>query len=192
MIPVLAAGLASFLMSTSALAANGTVQFGPFHSTSIDNGCSGPWATDTFDRYFKVHDNRDGTFAVTEDFKNGTFVTQQGASPGATCVNDPHHGTLVNGGVKGSFQGFLTGSVTSGTFNQNGCSALLADCTTTTGFLTAVFGAEGPATFACDPGSSECFNFEYNSSDKSLQYHHWQDKADNQGGEQFIGDIANQ
>jgi hypothetical protein len=47
--------------------------------------------------------------------------------------------------------------------------------------------------FTCNAGYAGCvFNFEYNSNDQSLRYHHWQDKSDNHGGEQFIGDIANE
>ena len=170
----------------------GTDHFGPFASSTTDNGCSGPWATDTANRFFTVHDNGDGTFSVREEYKDGTFVTTGPLSPGNNCPNDPHHGTVVNPGIIGNFQGFITGTVTSTTYDPNGCSTSGADCTTTNGFLTAVFGAQGPATFTCNLGYAGCdFNFEYSSNDQSLQYHHWQDKADNHGGEQFIGDIAN-
>ena len=44
-------------------------QYGPFHSTSPDSGtCGNSWATDTFDRFFRVQPspNADGTFSVTE------------------------------------------------------------------------------------------------------------------------------
>ena len=90
----------------------------------------------------------------------------------------------------GEFQGFLTGTVTSSTFSPNGCAGG-TKCATLAGFLLAVFG---PAqTFTCNTGFGGCeFNFEYHSSDQSLQFHHWQDKSDNAGGEKFVGDIANQ
>jgi len=180
------------LLFPATAAANGTEHFGPFPSTTPDNGtCGQPWATDTVDRDFSVHDNGDGTFRVKEQFKNGSFVTTGPASPGA-CETDQHHGTTVRPGVVGNFTGFLDGTVTSTTYNPNGCSAAGADCTTTQGFLLAVFGASGPATFTCNLGYAGCsFNFEYSSSDKTLTYHHWQDKSDNHGGEQFVGDIAN-
>jgi hypothetical protein len=167
----------------------GTQKLGPFPSTSPDGGTCGPWANDTFDRSFSVHDNGDGTFNVTEDFRDGTFTTIGGASPGG-CEISGNHGTTVNGGIVGEFQGFLSGTVTSATFNPKGCDGGM-QCATLAGFLKAVFAPT--ETFTCTSGFGGCdFNFEYHSSDQSLEYHHWQDKSDNHGGEQFIGDIANE
>lgn len=182
---IVTAALALASLTLPALAANnGTDHFGPFASTSTDGGsCGVPWANDTFNRFFTVHDNGDGTFAVREEFKDGTFTTIGGVSPGS-CESTNHHGTIVTPGITGDFQGFLAGTVTSSTYNPNGCSTPSA-CTTIAGFLTAVFGVITLNTTS--------FNFEYHSSDKSLQYHHWQDKSADKGtGEQFIGDIATQ
>ncbi|OLE76866.1 MAG: hypothetical protein AUG02_03405 [Chloroflexi bacterium 13_1_20CM_2_70_9] len=154
---------------------NGTQQIGPFDSTSTDNGsCSQPWAIDMFQRLFKVHDNGDGTFAVREEFREGRFVTS------------------------GPVQGFLEGTVTSATFSPDACTQ--ATCSTLAGFLTTTFGAGG-ATFTCNTGTGKCtFNFEYNSPDQSLRYHHWTDRGgytQAQDGtfvydEVFSGDIANE
>ena len=63
-IVVLAGSLA--LLTVSAAHADssggGTQDFGPFPSSSPDGGtCGAPWANDTFDRSFRVHDNGDGT-----------------------------------------------------------------------------------------------------------------------------------
>src|SRR5438874_544408 len=72
-------------------AAGSTQQFGPYPSTSPDSGtCGNDWATDTFDRQFKVstRPNADGTYTVNEEFKNGSFVTMAGPSPGA-CQTNP-------------------------------------------------------------------------------------------------------
>ena len=101
---------------------NGNTQhFGPFDSTSVDNGsCSLPWAVDTFQRDFKVSDNGDGTFTVREEYKNGSFVTMDGGSPGA-CETDQRHGTVVLPGVNGTFTGYLEGTVSGGTYNPGGC-----------------------------------------------------------------------
>ncbi|HEX6349880.1 MAG TPA: hypothetical protein VF160_10890 [Candidatus Dormibacteraeota bacterium] len=163
----------------------GTVQFGPFASGSPDGGTCAPWAMDTFNRSFSVHDNGDGTFRVTEDFKDGTFVTTGPASPGG-CETSNHHGSTVSPGITGSLRGYLTGTVSSNTFNPSGCAA--GDCTTAAGFILAVFGPA--ARFTCFVGPADCdFNFEYDSSDPSLVYRHWQDKS-SPDGEQFIGDIA--
>ncbi|HEY8641197.1 MAG TPA: hypothetical protein VIO84_00370 [Candidatus Dormibacteraeota bacterium] len=190
-IAVLAVSLA-LLTGTAAQAdssGGGTQKFGPFASTSPDGGTCAPWANDTFDRSFSVHDNGDGTFKVSEYFRDGTFTTTGPASPGS-CETSNHHGSTVKPGIVGDFQGYLSGTVTSSTFDPQGCAGGV-QCATLAGFLLAVFG---PAeTFTCNLGYAGCdFNFEYHSSDQSLEYHHWQDKSDNHGGEQFIGDIANE
>ena len=161
--------------------------FGPYTSTTTDNGsCSQPWATDTFQRDFKVKDNGDGTFRVRVEYKQGSFVTLGGVSPGA-CETD-HHGTAVRAGVTGNMHGYLEGTVTSSSFNPSGCDA--ADCSTNGGFVAAVFGPT--ATFTCFEGYADCaFNFEYAAGDQGLLYHHWQDASTNPpGGEIFRGDIA--
>lgn len=172
----------------------GTDHFGPFASSSVDHGCGVFWANDTFDRYFTVHSNGNSTFQVREELKNGSFVTLGSASPSSACPGDQHHGTTLQSGIKGNMQAYLMGTVTSSSYNPDGCTESSADCTSVDGFLTAVFGTSGPSTFTCDLGYAGCdFNFEYNSNDSSLQYHHWQDKSDPATvGEQFVGDIANE
>ena len=127
---------------------------------------------------------------MREEFKNGVFITIGGVSPGA-CETNERHGQTVRGGVTGSFQGYLEGTVTSTTFDPNGCAAMGADCTTTSGFLAAVFGPAGPATFTCNNGFAGCrFGFEYAAGDQSLLFHHWSDTSNGPGDEVFHGDIA--
>ncbi len=178
------AGLFAVATATGALADNGgTMHFGPFAGTSPDGGtCGAAWATDAFNRVFTVHDNGDGTFRVTEDFRDGTFITIGPASPGR-CETSGHHGTLLNPAVNGNFRGFLAGTVASTTFTLAACDTAGA-CSTTAGFVAAVFGSGAAFVVAT-------FNFEYDSNDQTLEYHHWQDKS-SPTGEQFIGDIANQ
>ena len=184
---VVLAGMLALLTATGAQADNsGTVHLGPFASVSPDGGtCGAPWANDTFDRVFTVHDNGDGTFRLREDFRNGTFVTIGSASPGA-CETSDHHGSTVQSGVEGRFTGFLMGTVSDGTFNPAACANDPSACyTSTISFVTAVFGSGASLATAT-------FNFEYSSSDQSLEYHHWQDKSDGISGETLSGDIANQ
>ncbi len=167
-------------------------KFGPFHSTSPDNGsCGQQWAEDTFDRVFKVKDNKDGTFRVTEEFKRGMFTTTGPVSPGA-CEPDSRHGMTVLPGVLGKFNGVLEGTVTGGTLNANGCDATGTPCDSTAGFIAATFGPG--ATFSCfAAGPNDCrFRFEYSAPDQGLIFHHWVDASDNNGNEFFRGDIANQ
>src|SRR5438874_9566702 len=61
-----------------------TQHYGPYSSGSPDSGtCGNDWAEDTFDRHFIVRTALDGTIMVVEQFKNGSFMTYAGASPGA-------------------------------------------------------------------------------------------------------------
>jgi len=155
--------------------------------TVTDNGtCGNGWATDTSKRTWSIKPNGNGTFRVGRQDK-GTFVTLAGQSPGA-CDTTGKHGHLVNVGVRGKFRGYLRGTVSGGTFNPNATcnAACIGD---TKAFIAAFFPG---GTFTCSQGYAGCkFNFEYSSPDKSLVFHHWQDKGTNGVTEQFTGDIAN-
>jgi hypothetical protein len=152
-----------------------------------DHGsCGNGWATDTSNRTWSVKPNGNGTFRVTRKDK-GTFVTLAGQSPGA-CDKTGKHGHLVSAGVHGKFRGYLSGTVSGGTFNPKATcdAACIGD---TTKFITAFFPG---GTFTCLQGFAGCkFNFEYSSPAKTLAFHHWQDKGTNGVTEQFTGDIAN-
>src|SRR5213078_240269 len=85
----------------------GATHYGPYPSSSPDSGtCGNDWATDTFDRHFTVKHNADGTFTVIEQFKDGSFVTNVGRSPGA-CETSPLGTATVNGGLVGSMHGYF-------------------------------------------------------------------------------------
>ena len=174
----------SFFVIASAMAGPGTQHLGPYPSTSPDNGsCGAVWANDSFDRNFTIISNGGNNFTVKEEFKKGSFVTTGPVSPGA-CETTPHHGSTLIAGITGSFQGSIDFNVNSTTYNPTGCNASPTTCSTFAGFLAAVFPG-GTATVTS-------FNFEYSSSDKSLGYHHWQDKSDQAVNDKFEGDIANQ
>jgi hypothetical protein len=166
-----------------------STHLGPFPTAADPDGgsCGGSWAVDNFDRFLTVHDNGDGTFRVREDFKNGTFVTTGPASPGG-CEADSHHGKVVGSGINGTFHGYLEGTVSGGRFNPAGCAT--ANCTTTSGLIAATFGAG--AAFTCLSGApATCtFAFEYAAGAQGLLFHHWEDRNDKTGTEEFKGDIA--
>jgi hypothetical protein len=145
------------------------------------------WATDTSTRTWSVKTNKNGTFRVTRRDK-GSFLTNGGQSPGACATGTKKHGHLVNAGIRGKLRGYLTGTVSGGTFNPNAtCNAACIGDTAT--FISTFFPG---GTFTCSQGYAGCkFNFEYSSPDKSLRFHHWQDKGTNGVSEQFVGDIAN-
>ena len=159
-----------------------------FTFTTTDNSCHGtPWANDVLTRTYSVHANHDGTFRVTRRDK-GHFTTIGGPSPGS-CPNDKHHGTVVRAGVTGKTVGFLTGTVSGGTFNPK--ATCVAECFTDT-FITTFFGSG--ATFSCFVDSPDCkFNYNYTAPAQNLKFHHWQDKGKGSGAqlnEVFVGDIA--
>lgn len=125
------------LLSMAAItaSANGTQHYGPFMSTSPDSGsCGNDWATDTFERHFTVSNDRT---RVTEEFKNGTFVTMAGSSPGS-CENGNTPHTNVAGGM-GKLEGSFDIVVSGGQFNPNAVCTT-ATCGTTAGFIATVFG----------------------------------------------------
>ena len=205
MVPVLA--LAALAFTTVAFAADGhgdkgkkpsprQAAFGPYDYTSLDNGsCSNingsgavPWAVDTIKRTWRVRRNDDGSFRV-ERRDRGSFVTTGPVSPGKCDTRGQQHGSVVVAGVKGKMHGSLSGTVTGGTFNANGCSAAGATCATVSGFISATFGAG--ASFTCANGYAGCrFDFEYSSRDGQLEYRHWQDRGTDGVHEYFSGDIA--
>jgi hypothetical protein len=133
-----------------------------------------------------VRSNGDGTFRVTRRDK-GTFVTAAGQSPGK-CDTIGRHGSTVAAGVHGKFRGYLTGTVSGGTFNPTAtCNAACVGDTSV--FIATVFGAS--AKYTCLEGYAGCkFNFEYASPNATLRFHHWQDKGTNGVTEQLTGDIA--
>lgn len=153
--------------------------YGPFASSSPDSGtCGNDWANDTFDRFFRVNTNPnpDDTYTVVEQFKNGTFTTVEGASPGA-CETNPG-GTLA-AGITGTLTGDFIITVSGGTFNPGAdCSV---DCNTTAGFIHTVFGSSASYDVFT-------FAFNYSSSDQSLLLRTWRNASANRGGN--LGDIA--
>jgi hypothetical protein len=156
--------------------------FGPYASASADSGtCGNDWANDTFDRYFTVTKNADGTYYVREDYREGRFVTIAGVSPGA-CNTSPipviGNGSTIGAGVRGQFSGFLAGQVTGGTYQAaGGCPA---PCNGDT-FIATHFGA---AVWSVAP-----FRFRYEAESDGLRLNKWQNASPDQGGNQ--GDIAN-
>ncbi|HVS06837.1 MAG TPA: hypothetical protein VHK65_11840 [Candidatus Dormibacteraeota bacterium] len=187
MVSMAAVALALVPMAAAADEGEGDQHFGPFASASTDSGtCGNNWAADTFTRNFVVHQNADGTFRLVELFSNGKFVTIAGASPGA-CQSGTNNGSTVASGIHGRFGGFFNGTIT-GTpaYNPHGCD-IPAPCTTTSGFVLAVFGPG--AQYGCVSGPGSCsFFFGYFSPHQGLKSHIWINASADLGGNR--GDIA--
>jgi hypothetical protein len=161
----------------------GATHYGPYPSNSPDSGtCGNDWATDTFDRHFTVKHNADGTFTVIQQFKNGSFVTNVGFSPGACDLDEPDNtGGVVNNGIKGSMDGYFiiplpTGTMQTSTDSSCVAGMPLAPCTTTD-FINSHF------TPACYPATCPVttFFFRYNAGDQQLVEHEWKNASDDRG-----------
>ena len=164
-----------------------TQHFGPYSSGSPDSGtCGNDWAQDTFDRDFTVRSNGDGTYTIVEQFKNGSFVTSDGPSPGACDVTYFNHGTTIVAGKTGSMHGyFIVSNVGSQMSSSSFCNATLntnAGCTTER-FINTHFTSCYPVTCTVTT-----FFDHYAAGDQSLLYHEWKNASADRGGNG--GDIA--
>jgi hypothetical protein len=159
---------------------------------TTDNGCSGvQWANDTLTRTVKVHLDKDGSYRVRLEDR-GTFLTTGGISPGNCPSNKSKHGTTVLAAVTGKVKGYITGTVTGGTFNPK-ATCVAVPCTKAV-FIAAFFGAG--AQFSClSASSTDCkFDYKYKAHGQNLRYHNWRDSGHGAGAmlkEKFKGDIAN-
>jgi hypothetical protein len=156
--------------------------------TTTDSGCDGHvWANDTFKRTYTVKKKDDGSYRLTA-FDRGTFTTVAGASPqGCPNVDNPHHGSTVTAGITGHFGGFLTQTITGGTFNPKATCAAVCD---RAAFVASFFGASAQQNL----DKNVNYLFVFMSKDPSLKYHLWLDRghAGSTGGLKTVdrGDIA--
>ena len=165
---------------------NATQHYGPYPSGSPDSGtCGNDWANDTFDRHFTVKSNQDGTFTVIEQFKDGSFTTMLGPSPGA-CETNP--GGVVAADVVGSMHGYFIIPIPfAQTSNDPHCDATTptnTDCTTAT-FVNTHFAS---CAYPAPPCAVTTFFFHYNAVDQGLVKHEWKNASGDRGGNS--GDIA--
>jgi hypothetical protein len=163
-----------------------TQHYGPYRSDSPDSGSCGPdWANDTFDRYFTVRSNGDGTYTVVEQFKNGSFVTTGPISPGACDVGTNHDSTIAPDKT-GSMHGyFIITNVDTQTQTSPYCDATNntnTDCTTTT-FINSHFVPCYQVTCTVTT-----FFDHYAAGDQNLLFHQWKNASADRGGDD--GDIA--
>jgi hypothetical protein len=130
-----------------ALATNtgkGPITAGPVAIVGADDigTCNNVWAQDSFDKFYALTTNKDGTYNLQVNYKNGTFVTNAGFSPGA-CESGTNNGSTVAAGVTGRTHQEYNATVTAtSTPNSNpDCGLNNVGCTSSTQFLNAVFGA---------------------------------------------------
>ena len=126
-----------FASVTSVGAAGATQHYTIANSGSTDSGTCGPdWAIDTFDRDYTISAGQ-----VVEQFKNGTFTTIGGPSPGAceTASGPLGNGHMVAPGVTGKMQGTFVITITGGVYNPN-ASCTATTCQNTAGVIQTYFG----------------------------------------------------
>jgi hypothetical protein len=137
-IAIAAAAAMAFALAIAGSAWGSAAQhFGPYASNSPDEGtCGNTWAEDTFDRLYTVKTKpKNGAYNVMEQFKNGTFTTLAGPSPGS-CGTNP--GGTLSGTVTGKMQGSFSLVVSGGSFDSGATCAL--PCYTSE-FVADFFGA---------------------------------------------------
>jgi hypothetical protein len=164
-----------------------TQHYGPYASGSPDSGtCGNNWAEDTFDRDFAVRANQDGTFTVVQQFKNGSFATNDGPSPGACDLTDGYGPGTIRAGVVGSMHGyFIISNVGMQMSHSQFCDAAAmsnAGCTTAT-FINTHFAACYPVTCTVTT-----YFDHYSAGDQGLVVHEWKNASCDRGGNH--GDIA--
>jgi hypothetical protein len=173
------------LLMPASVGGSATQHYGPYASGSPDSGtCGNDWAEDQYDRVFTVRQTGPTSYTVIEQFKNGTFVTNEGFSPGACQLDDGSSTVHVSQGYTGKMHGYLVISVTgTQTSTSTACQpgSPPAPCTTT-GFITSHFS--GTST-------TPTFFFHYSGFDgtnQALVEHEWKNASDDRGGNH--GDIA--
>jgi hypothetical protein len=166
---------------------NGTQHYGPYPSGSPDSGtCGNDWAEDTFDRHFTVQRDQGGTFTVIEQFKDGSFVTNAGFSPGG-CQTGPPQGT-VNLGVNGSMHGYFIIPLPTGTIQTSTSPYCDAFGMTNTGCDTTIFiDTHFTPCYGLGICSVTTFFFHYSAGDQMLVEHEWKNASADRGGNH--GDI---
>ena len=176
------ADLTLVLPASQPAGATPTQRYGPYESGSPDSGtCGNNWAEDEFNRVFFVRQDDVDSYTVVQQFRNGTFVTNAGPSPGACQTNDGSDTALIEAGKTGRMHGYFIISVEgTQTSEDESCvaNAPAAPCTTA-GFLGSHFA--GAFTIGT-------FFFHYSAGDQGLVAHEWKNASEDRGGNH--GDIA--
>jgi len=114
------------------------IKVGPISVVAQDDigTCNNVWAIDSFNKLYTITPNTDGTYNVQVNYKDGTFITQAGPSPGA-CESGTDNGSAVAAGVTGKTHQEYNATLT-GTLSGDSCDAT---CVDTTSILNKLFNA---------------------------------------------------
>jgi hypothetical protein len=120
------------------------IKAGPVAIVGADDigTCNNVWAQDSFNKFYTLTANLDGTYNLQVNYKDGTFVTKAGTSPGA-CESGPDNGSTVAVGVTGRMhqEWNIPVSATVTPDRNPDCGTNNALCPSANSFLDAVFGA---------------------------------------------------
>jgi hypothetical protein len=174
----------------SASTSPGTKHVGPVPSSSPDSGtCGNNWAEDTFDRFFTIRQTGPLTYTVYEQFKNGSFVTNAGPSPGACDASDGYGPGTVTEGLTGTMHGYEIINVVCPDVSgpcvdpMAACDTFANACDTTAHFIAEFFPG------AASSVDTYFFHFAgYDGTNSALVVHEWKNASCNRGGNH--GDIA--
>ena len=127
---------------------------GPIARVNVDDTgtCNNTWALDSYNKFYSLALNNDGTYNLKINYKDGTFVTLEGQSPGA-CESGSDNGNTVAAGITGRMHQEWNATVTGTTTTPNrspDCGG--NNCLGSGGFLDAVFGPGNytPVAFPTD------------------------------------------
>jgi hypothetical protein len=119
------------------------IKVGPVAIVGADDigTCNNVWAQDSFNKLYTLTTNRDGTYNLQVNYKDGTFVSNAGTSPGA-CESGSDNGSTIAAGVTGRTHQEYNATVTATSLPDptpdcganNGCAG-------SGDVLNAVFGA---------------------------------------------------
>lgn len=101
--------------------------------------CNNVWALDSFNKFYTITINHDRTWNVKVQYKDGTFVTQAGISPGA-CIGGNTNGNTVSAGVLGKTHQEYNRTVIGTLIPDFSCGPNNANCYDTTSILNTLFG----------------------------------------------------
>lgn len=119
------------------------IKVGPVVITGADDigTCNNVWASDSFKKFYTITANLNGTYNLEVNYKDGTFVTLAGKSPGA-CESGTYDGSTVLAGVLGQTHQDYSATVTVSTLpNPNPDCGANNGCVGSGDVLNAVFGA---------------------------------------------------
>ena len=144
----------AFLLLTSAIALAGPgkvppnkplppIKVGPVAIVGADDigTCNNVWAQDSFNKFYAITANTDGTYNLQVNYKNGTFVSIAGSSPGA-CELGFDNGNTIAADVTGKTHQEYNATVTAtASPNSNPDCSANNGCLGSGNVLNAVFGA---------------------------------------------------